>query len=119
MIHDALHINAINDNGERTTYQIRIHNNKYFVRQYNQTIITTDTELSARNAVECLMKDNGWHLEELVDLGGKFASAVTFTPVDSENVIIKTFEWMGGRYVQLGPEELYSIECAKREYGYC
>lgn len=113
-------INAIRDDGSRTTYQIReTSDHQYSVSQYNQIITTANSELSARNAVECIMKDNGWHLEELVKNEGSAWWAVTFEPLGNDSLILKVFEWMGGRYVQLGPEERYSVKCAQEEYGYC
>lgn len=121
MMYNILIINAINDDGKRTTYKICEDNSRYIVIQYNTIVLTTEDELSARNAIECMMKDNGWHLEELVsaDDANDWSTAITFDPVDSETVIIKVYEWMGGRYVQIGPEDRYSAKLAAEEYGYC
>jgi hypothetical protein len=66
-----------------------------------------------------MMKDNGWHLEELIDIDDDHSTAITFDRVDPETVIVKVYEWMGGSYVQLGPEDRYSVELAADEYGYC
>ena len=121
MLHNTLIINAINDNGQRTSFRIQELNDKYSVTESGYHYLTADDEISARNAVECIMKDNGWHMEELVntDDASDFSTAITFDPVDQDTVIIKVFEWMGGRYVQLGPEERYSAKLAGVEYGYC
>lgn len=113
-------INAIRDDKSRTTYQIReTGDHQYNVSQYNQLIITANSELSARNAVECMMKDNGWHLEELVRNEGTAWWAVAFEPQENGSVVLRVFEWMGGRYVQLGPDETYSVEAVADLYGYC
>jgi hypothetical protein len=112
--------NAIDDNGRRTSFKVQDFGSRFIISQDGCQIITADDEQSAQNAVECMMKDNGWHLEELVgiDDSNDFSTAITFDRVDPETVIIKVYEWMGGRYVQLGPEDRYSVELATAEYGY-
>lgn len=110
--------NAIDDHGRRTSFKVQDFGGQFLISQDGCQIITADDEQNAQNAVECVMKDNGWHLEELIDMDGDNSTAINFDRVDPETVIVKVYEWMGGRYVQLGPEDRYSVELAAAEYGY-
>lgn len=115
----AKFINAINENGNQTAFQIRGINGEYAVIQYNQTIVTANDEESAMNAVLCMMVDNGWHTDNIVINEDGSWHAFEFNPVDDGRIIVKFYEWTHGQYIQLGPEEYYDPDCARAEYGYC
>ena len=116
-------INAINPAGERTQYQIQqwIDSDEtvHIVDEDGNPLRAAENMNAGRDYVEDRLKWTGYHMEDLIRKHDDFATAIAFELQEDGSLIVKTFEWMGGRYVQLGPEERYSVECAQEEFGYC
>ena len=116
-------INAINPEGKRTQYKICqwIDSDEmvHIQDEDGNPLSAAENMDACRDYVEDRLQWTGYHMEEIIRQHGDFSAAVTFDPQEDGSLIIRTYEWMGGRYVQLGPEERYSVECAQEEYGYC
>ena len=112
--------NAFNDAGERTAFQIReTHDHQYVVIWYNQEQFRSHNDLLARDYVENLMRDNGWHLENIVTKDDDFWWALTFDMIDENTVVNRVMHWINGQYIQIGQDETMTRKDAEIQYGYC
>lgn len=116
-------INAINPAGERTQYRIQkwIDSDEmvHIQDEDGNPLCAAENMDAGLDYVEDRLQWTGYHMEEIIRQHDDCSTAIVFVKQDDGSVVIKTYKWMGGRYVQLGPEERYSAECAHEEYGYC
>lgn len=116
---DRMIINAVNTNGKHYQFKLQCGTSSVVIFQDGTEIGTEDHLNAARDHVEAIIKWLDAHMEDIIQQDGEASWAIAFDRLDADSVIIRVLEWMGGRYVQLGPDERYSVDCASYEYGYC
>ena len=119
---DRMIINARNANGR--PYQFKIQHGASgsinFIVSQDDAVIGTKAHLTdARDLVEKTIKGLKAHMDDIIQQDGDASWAIAFRRQDDDTVIIETLEWMSGRYVKLGPDVKYAVDCAAYEYGYC
>ena len=113
-------INAINKDGKRT--QFKITESCEYHRLYwddNELYHQAGKDLNEIiDYVRYIMNGDGFHADDIVTMENGASHSRTFDLTAEGDMIVKFYEWIGGRYVQLGPEEHCTVNFAKTEYGW-